>query len=456
MTATAVGGSFRDPHGVVFERDGRLLRHVNVAHAADYDALMGSGLYDELTSDGLLVPHEEVDPGLALGDGAYRVLAPERVATISYPYEWCFGQLQDAALLTLEVQRRAMDHGMSLRDASAYNVQFHGGRPVLIDTLSFGVAEEGRPWVAYRQFCEHFLAPLALAAHRDVRLLQLLRTNLGGIPLDLASSLLPRLTLLRPGLGLHIGLHARGQRRFAGRSASEAEGRVSERSVRGIVESLTAAVDKLTWEPEGTWADYYEGDSYTEAGLAHKRELVASFVDAAAPSTVWDLGGNTGEYSRIATAAGASAVCFDGDPATVELNWRRVREQGETDLLPLVADLANPSPSLGWHHRERDSMVGRGPVDLVLALALVHHLAIGNNVPLGQVAAFMADLGGELVVEFVPKSDPKVQLLLAAREDVFDAYTVDGFEAAFSAHFDIVAREAIRESDRVLYRMRAT
>ena len=212
MNAEGLAGSFRDPSGFVFERQGELYRQVNVIHAEHYDHLVASGLYDHLVRSGLLIPHQEVEIPASEPTRAYRVLKPERIDFVSYPYEWSFGQLRDAARVTIKAQAAALDHGMSLRDASAYNIQFQRGHPLLIDTLSFEKLPEGSPWVAYRQFCQHFLAPLALMSHRDVRLGQLLRIHLDGIPLDLAVRLLPWRTRLRPSLLLHLFLHARSQR----------------------------------------------------------------------------------------------------------------------------------------------------------------------------------------------------------------------------------------------------
>ena len=209
MNDGAPGGSFRDPSGFVYERDGVLYRRVHRSYAAHYDRLMDSGLYAALVGDGLLVPHEEVGPRGGEQD-PYATLRPERVAFVSYPYEWCFSQLKDAALTTLRIQERALGFDMTLKDASAYNIQFHRGRPVLIDTLSFECYEEGVPWVGYRQLCQHFLAPLALMAHRDVRLGGLLRLHLDGIPLDLASTLLPARTRLDvPQAARRSDLHSR-------------------------------------------------------------------------------------------------------------------------------------------------------------------------------------------------------------------------------------------------------
>lgn len=456
MTRAPLPSSFRDPSGFVFLRDGAVHRQVDGSYAEHYDHLMGSGLYQALVDAGLLVPHVELSAEPT--DGAHRVLRPRQVPFISYPYEWCFGQLRDAALTTLRIGELALDHGMSLRDASAYNIQFLDGRPVLIDTLSFETWQEGAPWVAYRQFCQHFLAPLALMSLVDIRLGQLLRIHLDGVPLDLAARLLPASTHLRPGLQLHVHSHAKSQARHAADpAAGTGTGRFSERAYRGLLDSLRSIVEKLRWEPGGTeWADYAEaGDSYSEAALGLKEKLVADFLDEVTPSTVFDLGANTGSFSRLASERGAVTVAFDSDPSAVEAGYRRVSADGDTRLLPLLCDLVNPSPGIGWQHAERDSLTDRGPADCVLALALLHHLAISNNVPLRRVADLCRALGEWLIVEFVPKSDAKVATLLATREDIFSDYTVEGFEAAFTEAFTLERREAIEGSERTLYLLRA-
>ncbi|MGN6111682.1 MAG: class I SAM-dependent methyltransferase [Luteimonas sp.] len=452
--------SFRDPAGFVFTRDGTVYRQVDAAGAADYDRLMASGLYPELVSRGWLVAHEEADVA-PLAPGAHRVLRPERIGFISYPYEWSFSQLQDAALLTLDAQLLALEHGLSLKDASAYNVQFRGGRPVLIDTLSFEAYEEGRPWVAYRQFCQHFLAPLALMAYTDVRLSHLLRSFIDGIPLDLASTLLPRSTRWRFGMAMHLHLHARAQRSHAatvdGGEASASRARavsVSRRGLEGLLQGLRGTVAKLAWKPAGTeWGDYYQATNYDEAAFSEKQRMVEAFLADAAPRTVWDLGANTGVFSRIASRAGADTVAFDIDPAAVEYNWREARREGGAQPLPLLLDLTNPSPGLGWAGAERASLEQRGPADCVMALALIHHIAISNNVPLANVARYLSRLGRKLIIEFVPKADSQVRRLLASREDIFGNYDQAGFEAAFSTCFNIVRAEPIPGSERTLYLM---
>src|SRR3989344_836563 len=209
-----VAASFRDPSGFVFSKNGVIYRQVNKEYAANYDRLMQSGLYQELVSKNLLIPHEEVR-GEKLPAAAHNIIRPEQVPFISYPYEWCFSELKDAALLTLKIQRIALRSGMCLKDASAYNVQFKNGKPILIDTLSFETYRSGAPWVAYRQFCEHFLVPLALMSRSEIRLGGLMRVYPNGIPLDLASKLLPWRSWFSPALFFHLHLHSKSQRKYA-------------------------------------------------------------------------------------------------------------------------------------------------------------------------------------------------------------------------------------------------
>jgi len=450
--------SFRDPSGFLYTRSSKLLRQVNQTYQIQYDLLQSSGLYALLVEKHWLISHRESGAAPLRPDTAYKILEPDPLRFISYPYEWCFGQLKDAALLTLRIMNQALRHGMVLKDASAYNIQFHQGRPILIDTLSFDPYVEGEPWVGYRQFCQHFLAPLALMAAKDVRLNQLLRIHIDGIPLDLAARLLPVRTLLNPGLWMHVHLHARMQRK----NASAPEGKASRKPMRktallGLVESLFQTAQSLQWNAAATdWAEYYEHNNYTEVSFAEKKRLVGEFVHRIKPGSVWDWGGNTGVFSRIAMEGGADATCFDSDYGAVEENYREVRVRHEARLLPLVLDLTNPSPPLGWNQCERGGFLERGPADAVLALALVHHLAIGNNVPLGQIADFFARCGNWLMVEFIPKGDSQVRRLLQTRTDIFPDYTREGFEAAFRERYRIVTAAPIAESARTLYLMKKT
>ncbi len=443
--------SFRDPSGFVFLQDGQIFRRIQTGYRSDYDYLMISGLYGKLTGSGLMVPHAEVETDLV--DGAYKTIRPEMIPFISYPYEWCFSQLKDAALTTLKIQQIALDHQMVLKDASAYNIQFLRGKPVLIDTLSFTQYREGEPWIAYRQFCQHFLAPLALQAYQDVRLNQLLRIYIDGIPLDLASSLLPRRTKWKLSLAAHIHLHAKSQKHYSDKQPKKTK--VGRLSLIGFLDSLQSSIRKLKWNPEGTeWGDYYEDTNYSSEALDQKKQLVAGFLETLKPQIVWDLGANTGVFSRLASTAGAYTVAFDLDPAAVEKNYREMVQRKETNLLPLLLDLTNPSPGAGFENMERMSLFERAPAETVLALALIHHLAISNNVPMARLAAFFRKLCKSLIIEFVPKEDSQVRRLLSTREDIFPNYNQEHFESEFKKHFVIEKAAPITGSQRTLYLMR--
>lgn len=449
---TREAASFRDPAGFVYRYEGEILRQVNQAGKDDYELLM-AGLYARLAKRGLILPHEEVERPAADPAIVYKIIRPTQLDFISYPYEWSFSQLKDAALLTLTIQKEALQHGATLKDSSAFNIQFQGGRPVLVDTLSFTRYQPGAPWDGYRQFCQHFLAPLALMSLKDIRLGQLLRVYLDGIPLDLASRLLPRRTRLPGGLYMHIHLHASAQKRFAGR-AVEPKGRlkISKTQLLGLVESLEAAVKKMQWDPGTTrWADYECQHNYSEQALQAKKDSVQAFLEQANPAIVWDMGANTGMFSRLAAEKAKLVVALDVDPGATEMNYLACREDGKANILPLVMDLINPSPGIGWRNQERRPLEERLHADLILALALVHHLAIANNLPLGAIAEFFADHCEWLVIEFVAKEDEQAQKLLLNRNDIFSDYHEQGFEQSFQRFFSIVEKERLPGGTRTLY-----
>jgi len=456
MNIVQLTSSFRDPSGFLFKKEGKVLRQVNQVYKDDYDLLMNSGLYDSLVAKKWLIPHKEIeDEGR---EGFYKILEPEQLRYISYPYEWSFSQLKDAALLTIDIQIEAMKHGVYLKDASAYNVQFHNGRPIFIDTLSFEKYQEGKPWVAYRQYCQHFLGPLALIAYRDYRLLHLLRSFIDGVPLDLASRLLPRRTWLNYSMLAHIHLHAKAQHKYEDVGRDQGTGvraKIGRTQLEGLLTSLRNAADSLVWKYAITeWGDYYQDTNYVDESMTNKERLVSKFLADHKPSsspTAADFGANTGKFSRLAIKQGYFVLAHDIDEVAVDKNYREAVENSEHSILPLIQDLTNPSSSIGWAHKERMAFGERHDVDVGMALAIIHHIAISNNVPLVSVAEFFSDLCKFLIIEFVPKSDSQVKRLLATREDVFPDYNETGFEQAFNQYFTILSAEKLRGSERTLY-----
>ena len=293
--------SFRDPAGFVYREQGDLRRQVNQVYREHYDELMASGLYQELVDERLLVKHEEIDAEAFEPSLAYKVIRPEPIEFVSYPYEWCFSQLQDAALLALDIQRRALLRGMTLKDCSVYNIQFHRGRPIFIDTLSFEIMRDGDPWVGYRQFCEHFLAPLASQSLTDYRLGQLCRTNIDGVPLDLAARLLPWRSRLRFGLGVHIHLHSALQRSQAGEAGPSRDRRASTaaRCSAWLTASRRRSAACAGSHASKGWANYYDDNSYTPEEFRPQGPARSpSFSNERVRKTVWDLGANTGYFSH--------------------------------------------------------------------------------------------------------------------------------------------------------------
>lgn len=447
--------SFRDPSGFIFTRGGTIFRQINDFYRDNYDLLIKSGLYKHLISDHSLISHRERNPEKNNSPQAYKILQPQLIPFISYPYEWSFSQFRDAALLTLKIQKEALSYNMSLKDCSAYNIQFKDGHPIFIDTLSFEKYISDQPWVAYRQFCQHFLAPLALMSIVDISLNQLLRTNIDGIPLDLASTLLPPKTFLSPSLLIHIHLHARLQQSYGNkRIAINKKYKFKRHSFIALINSLEKAIKKLNWAGASTeWGNYYSATNYSNSALQKKKDLISIFIDRVDPKTVWDIGGNMGPFSRIASHKDIFTVSLDIDPVAIEKNYRESVKERKGNILPLLFDLTNPSPDLGWANQERLSLINRGPADAILALALIHHLAISNNIPLNMVASFFHKIGKNLIIEWVPKSDSNVKKLLATREDVFPDYTQKNFEEAFHPYFKVIQKKSVIGSQRTLYLM---
>ena len=444
--------SFRDPSGFVFKKNDGVLRQINKSYSVQYEHLMSSGLYANLIEDSLLVAHTELNDLSGFTSEKYKIIEPQPIPFISFPYEWCFSQLKDAALLTLEIQKRALSYGMSLKDASAYNIQFIGYQPIYIDTLSFEFYPENKPWVAYRQFCQHFLAPLAVMAKVDINLGVLSQSYIDGLPLELASHLLPSRTKLALGLGSHIHLHARSQNQHAHQPKTVKDYALSKERLIALLANLESTVRGLKLPAQKTvWQDYYENTNYTPQAAEHKKEVIGNWLTRLKPSSVWDAGANDGTFSSLSAERGSYTVASDIDPMAVEIAYKKAKDKKATKLLPLIIDITAPSPAIGWHNTERPAFLKRGTFDVVLCLAFVHHLAIANNIPLHFIAQLFSEQATFLIIEFVPKEDSNAARLLAVREDIFPEYTATGFEKEFSHYFSIEKKELVKETNRILY-----
>ena len=450
-----IASSFRDSSGFLFLSESNLYRQVNFLYKEHYDHLMNSGLFSLLEEKNLLIPHKEIKHGEVYSLGAYKIVQPDIIPFISYPYEWCFSQLKDAALTTLQIQKHALEFGMILKDASAYNIQFLNGKPILIDTLSFEVYKEGLPWIAYKQFCQHFLAPLALMSYCNVHLGKLMQIYIDGIPLDLASSLLPYRLIFKISLYAHIHLQAKMQRILKKQTRDLRTYHLSKKGLIALIDNLESIVLSLNWKAKNTeWADYYEETNYSSEAFKDKREIIKSFISKIAPAKLWDMGANNGVFSRIASGMGIETVGFDIDPAAVEKNYIEMKKNQERNILPLILDVTNPSPAIGWANEERYSLKERGPADAIFALAMIHHLVITNNIPFSHIAEFFNKISSYLIIEFIPKEDSQVQKMLVSSIKIFPDYTLKEFELVFKKYFSILDVKPIKDSKRILYLMK--
>ena len=405
-----------------------------------------------LARDARVIPTEAVElddlPDLA-GEPAAGALRHERVPFVSYPYEWPFSMLKDAALLQLALGREALRHDLTLKDASPYNVQWRGAEPVFIDVGSFERLRPGEPWAGYRQFCMLYLYPLMLQAYRGVPYHAWLRGSIDGITPTEARELLPR----RRGVLSHVVLHARLEGRYA-----ETGGREVKRELKSAgfgtelldanLRKLEKLVSRLDFHPGRTaWTEYGSTNTYSGEEATRKAEFVRAAATRQPGGLTWDLGCNDGTYSRVAAEHADHVVAIDADHATVDGLYRAL---GGERILPLVMSVTDPSPDLGWRGRERRSLERRGTPDLVLALALVHHVAITGNVPVAEFLDWLRSLDCALVIEFPDREDPMVQRLLSGKTEAANPdYDRATFEGALGDRFEIERTE--RLGSRTLY-----
>jgi hypothetical protein len=458
-------GSFRDRDSRVVVTPDAVYRVLSGTGAEDWRAFADSALREKLTTDGSLIGTEEVGAD-ALGSSADGILsgAPEavlrheRIPFVSYPYEWTFGMLRDAALTQLELELAALDEGLTLKDATPYNVQFRGATPVFIDIGSFERLREGEPWAGYRQFCMLYLYPLLFQAYKDIPFQPWLRGSIDGITPSEAANVFSLRDRLRRGVLTHVALHARLERRYEGREGGDVKEEIKKANfktelIKANVSRLHKLVSKLSWKAGDTaWTNYRQQNTYTDADAERKAAFVREAATAANPSLTWDMGCNDGAYSRIAAEHSDYVIAFDYDHATVEALYRSLRADEEQRILPLVANLSDPSPGLGWRGVERRTLEERGTPDLVLALALIHHVSITANVPLAEVIDWLAELGATLVIEFPKRDDPMVRRLLSGkREGSNSDYELETFERLLGERFDVERSEQLPSGSRVLY-----
>jgi SAM-dependent methyltransferase len=455
-------GSFRDPTNRVFYSGDRVLRGLRDGAIDDWRALSERAFFRRMHDNGTVCRTWELDPTAvpdAVAEDWPVVLEHERIPFVSYPYEWGFSMLRDAALLHLDVVLAALRDGTTTKDGSAYNVQWRGTDPAFIDVGSFERLRPGEPWAGYRQFCQTLLYPLLLQAHLGVGFQPWLRSQVDGIESGQLRPLFGGTRRFRAGVLKHVHLHDAIQARFAGRSTRAVREDLrsagfSSELVVATVRALRRLVGKLTWQPPAShWTAYQETCTYTDGDRAAKIAFVGEALAGAGDlDLALDLGANDGTYSRLAAEHARYVVAVEYDEATSDAFYQRLRAEGERRILPLVMDLANPSPGLGWRGRERAAFADRAGADAVLALAVIHHLAIGRNVPLAEIVDLLAGLGRRVVVEFVDPADPMAARLLANKPaGLFPEYRREVFERLLADRLTIERRLELPSGTRALY-----
>jgi hypothetical protein len=455
--STLEPGSFRDPDSRVFYAGDAVYRALSADGLDDYLALQEAGLLEDPRIVATELVRDAPELGAHLVKETAGVLRHERIPFVSYPYEWTFSMLKDAALLQLDLLLAALERDLVLKDSTPYNVQFRGARAVFVDVGSFERLRPGEPWAGYRQFCMLYLYPLLLQALKGVRFQPWLRGSLEGITATEMRALMSLRDRFRRGMTTHVFLHARLERRYEDRGGEVREDlrRAGFRKALIVANArkLRALVQRLHWDPPpGVWTAYGERNSYSDADVARKEDFVREAARACSPRLVWDIGANNGRYSRLAAEHAQTVVAIDADQGPLELLYRELRDEGDERILPLTIDLADPSPGLGWRGLERGALATRGRPDLVLALALVHHLTITANVPVREVVDWLAGLGSALVVEFPTREDPMVKRLLAPkREGLHPDYELGHFERCLADAFTIERSERLGSGTRVLF-----
>lgn len=445
--------SFRDPSGFMFHEGETLRRQINPIYFPQYEKLKDSGFFKKLIDAELLIPHTET----SVSEDKI-IITPEPIPFITNPYEWSFDQYKHAALHTLKVQKYALSKGFILKDASAYNVTFHKGKPIFIDTLSFDFYEEGTPWRAYKQFITHFFGPLVLAKYHGTDILKMMETHIDGIPVKLIASLLPGKSKLSSTLFTNIHLLAKMESKHSEDYKAETKvAKLSKKAQSNILENLFDYIKKLEIKEASEWGDYYNKTNYETTAFEAKKELIKSWVTPLQPQRLIDVGGNDGTFARTVLDRVPHVIVTDIDSNAVDYNYKQIQQNKEINLLPFVCDVLQPAPGIGFNNTERSSLIERLQVynpNVTMALALIHHITLSGNVPFEKSAEFFAKFSNRLIIEFPTRSDSWVESLLVRKREFinhFDFYNEENFEAGYKTYFKLEKKEAVAGTQRILY-----
>lgn len=439
--------SFRDNSASVGFLDNKIVRIINKKYKPIFKKFISSGLYQELLSKNLIIEHQ------ILEENEENIIIQPKEIFISYPWEWSFSMLKDAALLTLKIQKIALEYGFILKDGNYFNIQFINNCALLIDTTSFEKYEKIGFWAGYNQFCTNFLAVLLLMKYKDLKLQNLILEDISGIDLRLASKLLPPKTWFNFNILSHIHLHSYFCINSTKINPKTNMKKLSKEQMQYFIDNLINMVEKINLSnSKSIWAKYYTFTNYDQIAFLDKKNKILNFANKINPKIIIDFGSNTGEFSKL--FKNSFVYSLDFDRLAVEYNYLDCKKNNIKNVFPMVFDIMNPSSNLGFLNRERKDFISRiKNIDLALALALIHHLRITNNLPFNLQAEFFAKFSKNLIIEYVDKKDSKVQQMLSGREDIFDDYNIENFEKEYAKYFKIIQKEQIQNSNRTLYFM---
>lgn len=440
--------SYRDPHGHVFENEGKCYRFVDASYHMQYDHLMQSGLYENLINEKLITPFSEIE---FKDSNAYKILLPEQLEFLTYPYEWSFEQWKECSQIFLKINLISLKYGMILKDATPFNFCLQKGRFIMFDILSFEFYNDGEPWIAYRQFCECFLAPIGLMNYNHLQWGKLFRSSINGFELAFASKNMASKSYLNFSCLMHIHLHS-SMKNNAFEGNGNKRSFLNRTQLTQLYQSLSKTIRswKISGIKSSLWLDYYKNDIQSDEYLNLKIECINTWLAKIKPKTVIDIGANTGRFSAIAAKYAQKVIAVESDPHSLNLLYNEYKSVG--NIYPVYADLSDPSPDMGWQNGEKKSLLSRLNSHTIMALAVIHHLRITYNIPLQFIASLLHQITQKyLLIEFVSKSDVKVQTMLSHRDDIFDDYTTDCFIDAFEKLFTLVDERELLGQKRILY-----
>ena len=449
-------GSFRDPSGYIYYEKDKVFRVVNKIYEENYEHLINSGFHDFLVKENHIVSHTKIKREI-VNANEYCVLNTEKIEPIIYPYEWSFSQYKDAALLTLKIQKKSIEYGMSLKDASPFNIQFKNNKPIFIDTLSFEKIKHDFSWKAYKQFCEMFLSPLCLMAYKDPKLIKLLFGNINGISLETTNKLLSIKNKLNFSVFLHLTLPNFISKLNQKKTSGNEKKKITKKQHLNIIFQLENFISNLNIiEEKSEWGEYnIETVSEKKEYVIDKEDTINEFIRQLKVKLSWDIGSNDGYYSRLLASKSSKMVySFDIDWKCVEKNYLINRKNKVENVLPVLLDLTNPTPAIGWLNKERKGIYDRiGSPNLICCLALMHHL-INANIPLLNLMDLLKKTSEYVIIEYIPIIDPKCEIIFKTRDSAFEYPTKQEFEESLQQHFMILNQKTLNQTERELYLLR--